>query len=241
MDTLSRAGAYTAPTAETVGQFIPLTRFVYQLTEDGKKSVRNNKLCLGSKIAITNVKGFDRVQTVDGKPVAQASAILGVADEAPWLAKSQDRSDILQKTDRLGAAVELPLAIVEGKWTVTHATPPAAGHWPRSWRGSGIEQAAPPAEAGGILGSIRNLFSFAKKNPLIGKWRDESGIVSMEFTDDGIVQNGIVVKASYDVKDDQITLKPEGAGGAGMLFKLRDSNTLSMDMGLVAVTLRRVN
>jgi hypothetical protein len=238
MDALSKAGVYAAPTSETVGSFIPQTQIVYQLTEDGKKSVRNNKLCLGSKVAATKVEGFDRVLNHDGKREAIANAIVNIADETPWLAKSPDRSVILEKTNRQNMRVELPVSIVDGKWKVVDAPAPNRAR-PGIAFGSG--RAEPPAKSGGIFDSIKKLLSFGNKNPLIGKWRDASGMASMEFTDEGMVDKGVTVKASYEVNGDEVTVRPEAADGVGMVFKVRDGNTISMDIGFAVLTLKRVN
>jgi dihydroxyacid dehydratase/phosphogluconate dehydratase len=43
------------------------------------------------------------------------------------------------------------------------------------------------------------------------------------------------------VNGDEVTVRPEAAGGVGMVFKVRDSDTISMDMGFAALTLKRVN
>jgi hypothetical protein len=244
MDTLSRAGVYAEPATETVGQFLVQTQYVYQLTEDGKKSVRNNRLCLGSKITATKVTGFDQVQSIDGQRMAQATATVGVADEAPWLSKSPDRPAILEQTRRQDIDVEFPLTIVEGKWKVADAASASAqataGYPGRAAGASGNGRAVSPASDDGIFASIKKLLSFGKKNPLIGKWRDESGMARLEFTDNGMIENGIVRKASFEVNGDEVTLKPEGVGGVGMVFKIHDSNTMSLDVGIMAMTFRRV-
>jgi hypothetical protein len=100
-------------------------------------------------------------------------------------------------------------------------------------------RAEPPAKSGSIFESIKTLLSFGNKNPLIGKWRDESGRASIEFTDEGMVTaKAFPVKVIYEVNGDQVTVRPQSAGGLAMVFKVHDNNTISWDAGL---TLKRVN
>ncbi|SNS86773.1 hypothetical protein SAMN06265795_10834 [Noviherbaspirillum humi] len=249
MDLLVNAGVFAPPAAEVVGSFVSQTQYVYTMSETGKKSVRNDRLCLGSKLAATEVQGFDRVNKSGSTPMAHASAKLKISDEEAWLQKSAQRETILAQSPVLQRRVELPLAIKDKKWQVVdYATErklagEGIGKEPMGGMLSGFKAetaTSSAAASGGIMATLKKFFSFGGSNPLIGKWRDPTGVAVLEFTRDGFIDNGRTTKATYEVNGDLVTVTLENGPGGGLTFKIIDSDTVAFDMGLGSIRLSRV-
>ncbi|HZW12951.1 MAG TPA: zinc ribbon domain-containing protein [Noviherbaspirillum sp.] len=238
MDMLVQAGVYTAPKQESSGGYFPRTHYVYALSDEGKKWVRNSRLCLGAGLQAKQVSGFEQVEEIEGKPFAVASAQLEINDEAPWLAKASNRDTLLRELDRQSMSVSLPVTRVDGKWTVSNINPAEM----LARRVTALGKAGSDAgTGGGFFDALKSFFSFGASHPLVGKWQDESGLISLEFTNDAYVQNGVSMKAKFETRGDQVAITPEGAAGVGLILKMRDSDTALLDMGLASVTLKRVN
>lgn len=238
MDMLVQAGVYGAPQQESSGGYVPRTHFVYALSEEGKKWVRSNRLCLGAGLKAKQVSGYEQVAEIDGKPFAVASARLEIEDEAPWLAKASDRGALLRELDRENMSVSLPVGRIDGKWTVSDLGP--GEMLARRVNAPGKADADSGAR-GGFFDALKSLFTFGASHPLVGKWQDDSGLFLLEFTNDAYVQNGVTMKAKFETRDNQVTVMPEGASGIGLVLKMRDSDTAVLDMGLASVTLKRVH
>ena len=239
MDTLAQAGVYDAPQQASSGGYFPRTQYVYALSEEGAKWVRKNRLCLGTGLQVKKVSGFEHVEEIQGKPFALGKAQLEITGEAPWLAKAPDREALLRELDRQSIPVSLPLARVEGKWTVS-AMNPADMFTRRAAASDRTDRNANANTGGGFFDKLKALFSFGASHPLVGKWQDESGVVTLEFTHDAFVQNGLLVKAKFETRADMVTVTPETGLGFGLVLKMQDHDTALLDMGLASVTLRRV-
>lgn len=241
MELLQQAGAYAAPTTESSGGFMPQNQFVYQLTGTGRASVRNNKLCIASGVQATSAAGFEQVQIDGAQSRAMAEATLALKQEAPWLAKSPQRAEILQRLGMATLAVQLPLSLVDKKWQVDSSG--LDGVAMRQQRaidmpGAGASAgAAGQASGPGVFDRLRAMFSFGG-HPLVGKWTDSTGMAHFEFTRDSIVQNGVSTAASFKVNGDAVVVAPAN-GGPGLVIKMRDANHAALDMGFVSINLTR--
>jgi hypothetical protein len=239
MELLSQAGVYAVPTTETGGGFMQQTQYLYQMTDVGRASVRNNKLCIAGGARATASTGFEQVQKTGVQAAAMAKATLELQHEAAWLAKSPQRAQILQHLGMASLGVQLPLALVDKKWQVD--TDPQHAYAMRQQRGFGMQggmpgAGAPPASAPRLLERVRAMFSFG--HPLVGKWSDSTGMAHFEFTRDSIVANGGVTAATFKVNGKEVVVTPANAG-AGMVFKMRDADHAVLDMGVMTIVLVR--
>lgn len=241
MELLQQAGVYAAPTTESSGGFMPQTQYVYQLTGAGRAAVRNNKLCMAGGVQATSASGFEQVHKDGARTQAVAEATLELKQEAPWLAKSPQRNEILKHLAMDTLAVRLPLALVDKKWQVdAGALNGSALRQSRAIdrQGAGaLSGAAEPASGPGIVDRLRAMFSFGG-HPLVGKWTDSTGVANFEFTRDSIVQNGVSTPATFKVNGDAVTVAPAN-GGAGLVIKMRDANHAALDMGFASINLIR--
>ena len=241
MELLQQAGVYAAATMESSGGFMPQSQFVYQLTGTGRASVRNNKLCIASGVQATSAAGFEQVQKDGAQSRAMAEATLALKQEAPWLAKSPQRAEILKRLGMETLAVQLPLSLVDKKWQVD--TSGRNGGAMRQQRaidmlGAGASAgAAGPASGPGLFDRLRAMFSFGG-HPLVGKWTDSTGMAHFEFTRDSIVQNGVSTAATFKVNGDAVVVSP-ASGGPGLVIKMRDANHAALDMGFMSINLTR--
>ena len=258
LNTLVRAGVYSAPRTESSGGFFRQTQYVYQLTDVGRASVRENRLCIASGVHVTSVTGFDQVQKNGERSTAIGAATLEPVQEAPWLSKSSERAAIMQRLAGPGMTGRFPLALVDKKWQVdlTPATarsglngrngfPRADGSadGPLAGLFGGMQApdtaAAKAPRSPGLFDKLSQMFRFGG-HPLVGKWTDESGIVSFEFTADSMVTSGVSIPATFQVKGDDVFVTPSNGGGQSLIVKMRDADHAALDMGMMSVMLRRV-
>lgn len=235
MDALATSGLYTPAQTERSGGYFPQTQYVYNLTEDGRQAVRNNKLCLSKSMRVKNVNGFDKVQTYGQESAALARATVMLEDEANWLSKSPVRKELLNLSNRESFTLNLPVALVDGKWQVD----PQAGVRLQKAQRQNRSESKSSQETAGFLATLKQWFSFSS-NPLIGKWRDDSGVVHFEFTSRGVIDGSNEIAARYEIDGDIIKIIPEGSSGNAFIVQLRDKDTAVIDMGLVDIRLRRV-
>ena len=239
LDSLAKNGVYSAPEEQGNGGFFSQTQYVYRLTAVGKKSIHDNKLCLAGGLKVKSVTGFDRVQESNGRSTAYASAVLEMTDEAAWLSKSADRTEILQQANVQEISTKLTLALVDKKWQVDESgtSSRSRANPNRSRDAAESSQIKPSSE--GLFDKFSSLFSFGG-HPLIGKWQDESGLASLEFTKDSLVNNGVMMKAEFKTKGDEVIVTPEAGQGVSLIFKVRDRDHISMDAGVISINLARV-
>ena len=235
MELLSQAGVYAAATTEHSGGFFSRSQFVYQITDIGRASVRNNKLCIASGVLATSATGFEQVQKSPGQ--AQATATLTLKQEAAWLAKSPQRAQLLQSLNMATLEVQLPLSLVDKKWQVDMNS--KRDHAKQQQRGIGLFGAAgvdAAAVTPGLFDRLRAMFRFGR-HPLEGKWSDDSGQAQLQFTADSIVQNGVSSAASFKVNGDTVIVSLEN--GFELVCKMRDANHAALSMGFVTIILTR--
>lgn len=255
LDTLTRAGVYAAPRTESSGGFFRQTQYVYQLTEIGRASVRDNRLCIAGGVHVVSVTGFEQVQKNGERSTAIGRATLEPLREAPWLSKSAERAAILQQLTGSGMTGQFPLALIDKKWQVDSTTTNARNSrngFPRAdGTGDGPlaalqgkmpapdAAAANPPSSPGLFDKLASMLRFGG-HPLVGKWTDESGMVSFEFTADSMVTAGMSTPATFQVKGDDVYVTPVNGGGQSMIVKMRDADHAALDMGIMSVLLRRV-
>lgn len=244
LDTLARAGIYAAPRTETTGGFFRQTQYVYQLTAVGRASLRENRLCIADGVHVLSVTGFEDVRTTGERSVALARATLEPVKEAAWLTKSPERAAILHQLVGSGMTGQFPMALVDKKWQVDLTPRTARSLGQRADRtadGLGDEVIAAPAAvtSPGLFDKLASMFRFGG-HPLVGKWTDQSGMVSFEFTQDSMVTAGMSTPATFKVKGDDIYVTPVNGGGQSMVVKMRDADHAALDMGVMSVVLTRV-
>lgn len=241
LDLLSSAGVYAPPSNETTSGFLPQTRYVYKLTDAGRASVRHNRLCVADGLRVKTASGFEQVQKVGDRSSAVGNASLELAQEAPWLAKSPQREEILKHLDMSTLNAQLPMALVDKKWQVDPATGTQRNMREMMQR-RGAEAAAAdaaPTSGAGVFDRLKAMFSFGG-HPLVGKWTDPTGIASFEFTSDSVIQNGIMTSAAFKVKGDAVQVTPANGGGVSLIFKMRDADHAALDVGMMSIELSRV-
>ncbi|MFL9876768.1 zinc ribbon domain-containing protein [Herbaspirillum rhizosphaerae] len=248
MDALAESGVYApAQVVRSTTGFFVQNQYVYALTEAGKPWIRNNRLCLGNSVQVTTVSGFDQVQKNGERSVAIARAQLEIKDEAPWLKQSSQRDEILQKTSKTSMQLNMPVTLVDGKWKVSQdasllrRTEFSNGFNPFGSESSRLGRDAAASSSGGIFSKIKRWFSFGG-HPLVGKWREQSGMVNFEFTSDQMIEGGTVIKARFESDGNTVKIWPEEGGGTqGLIVTMLDKDTAVIDMGLIKMKLLRVN
>jgi uncharacterized OB-fold protein len=249
MDALARSGVYApAQVVRSNAGFLTQTQYVYALTEAGKPWIRNNRLCLGDGVRVAAVSGFDQVQKNGEQTLALARAQLEIGEEAPWLKQSPQRDDILQKTGKKTIQLNMPVTLVDGKWKVIQD--PASlrrAESGSSFNPFGRDNARSGRDAAvasdqGIFGKIKRWFSFGG-HPLVGKWREQSGLLNFEFTNDQMIEGGSAVKARFETDGDTVKIWPEQGSGLaqGLVVTMQGKDAAIIDMGLIKVRLLRVN
>ena len=251
LDTLTRAGVYSAPRTETTGGFFRQTQYVYQLTDIGRASVRENRLCIASGVRVASVTGFEQVQKNGERAIAIGRATLEPAQEAAWLSKSSERAAIMQRLGSAGMTGQFPLALVDKKWQVDLTQRNTRNRGQRTdgadegflggmlAPGAGGANSAGAPSAPGLFDKLASMFRFGG-HPLVGKWTDESGMVSFEFTSNSMVTAGVSTPATFQVKGDDVYVTPSNGGGQSIIVKMRDADHAALDVGIMSVVLRRV-
>lgn len=235
MDALVQSGLYAAPKTEKIGSYFVQTQFAYGLTEDGRNAIRNNKLCLGEGLRIKSVSGFDTVRKSDDESVALARATAEIRNEAAWLGKSPSRTEVLGLSDRQLITMSMPVALIDGKWQVD---PEAESHPQRTRKQD--RQAAPKTVAtNSFFSTIKQWFTFSA-NPLTGKWRDDTGLVAFEFTNDYVIEGRNKIAARYEVEGEMIKVIPTDAPQNAFVVQMNDKNSALIDLGLMSVKLHRM-
>lgn len=251
MEMLGRAGVYAPARTESSGGYFPRTQFVYQLTAAGKAAVRNNKLCAASGLQVKSASGFDQVQKNGERSTARATATLEFKQEAPWLEKSPQRTEILQHLRMTNLTAQLPMALVDKKWqvdTTMQSARPSPERLDNMFGESGlagmagatgVAGVATAAPSTGVFDKLKSMFSFGG-HPLVGKWTDSTGMANFEFTSDSFRQNGAVMSATFTVKGKDVYVTPANSNGVSLVFQMRDADHAALDMGLISIVISRV-
>lgn len=237
MDTLAQSGVYGAAQEERSGSGYFIQRqFVYTLTDSGKPWVKNNRLCLGEGLTVKTVSGFDQVQKNGDKSIALASAQLEIQGEAAWLKNTPQRADILQKTNKADLRLNVPLTLIDGKWKVAADT--------ASLRQADFNlfgrHSARTEQNDGLMSKFKRWFSFGG-HPLVGKWRDDTGMVNFEFTRNQVIHDGETVKARFETEGDTIKVWLEDAQESQLNVRMQGNDVAFINLGLVRLKLSRVN
>lgn len=242
MDALAASGLYAGPQEQTSTGFLPLVQYVYDMTAAGRAAMRNQRLCMAAGLQVRKISGFDLAQDAGAKPTAVVSATLEMTEESPWLVKSPARAQILDTVRAQELSTKLRLAVADRKWQVDpdavssrdlSGMPPAN----RPQEPSGGKPATPKDR--GFFDQLAGLFSPGPVHPLVGKWRGPLG-TNVEFTADSISNNGVVMKATFKVKGKDVIVTPQGTGGIGIVYKMIDKDTASMEVGVMHFELKRL-
>jgi hypothetical protein len=79
------------------------------------------------------------------------------------------------------------------------------------------------------------------QNPILGKWQDSSGIITVEFKSNEMRIGPAVTKVRYQVKGNDVTVYPEGSSSGFVVTKVNsDEISLTGGLGLPGGNLKRV-
>lgn len=244
METLSSAGLYAPAVTESGGGYFPQTQFVYKLTDTGRASIRDGKLCAAAGIETASVTGFDNVNKSATPPTAIARATLALRQEAPWLAKSPRRAEITHRFGMDAMKLNVPLVLTDKKWRVSDQPAQIVAEKAPNLFGMMADDAdtatekVTPAPAPGFFARLKAMLPGGGPS-LVGKWTDQTGMVHMEFTSSAMITNGISQPVTYQAEGDHVTVSAE-RGGPGVVFTVPDAEHLSMNAGVMTVRLTRV-
>lgn len=230
MTVLTNAGLYSAPEVITQNNgFFNTEQLKYQKTDTGKKATDGRQLCYADGVTVKSVASFTPATKAGEMQVSRATVTLQLKNPMPWITQEETRqAGIDVQTEFQDSKV---FVLKERKWVLATDSDIRAAQ-------SGIrlqEQSQSTSTSGGpsIFSSLLKLFG-GHGNPLIGRWRSSfMGIdaVAFEFDADSMTSNGGKVKVRYEVADKDVTVYPQGQE-VGLVFKVIDANTMSLNMGV---------
>lgn len=232
-DMLVEAGLYQASQQQTSGGWFPQNQLLYKRTEAGGKAVQGNRLCFADGLAVKRVSGIVPPRKQGDLTTSRADVVFEYRNQAAW-SRGQAARELAP--DSLGAEPRSgwTFAIKDGKWEVADTA--------TQWRGSLPLQAEDKAPARDWWSRLKDLFSAGGGNPLIGKW--ETSMLGMmmlqyEFTPDSMRVGDTETKVRYEVREGQVVVYPEGQS-VGLIVKVVDHDTITLNAGLAAMQFKRV-
>ncbi|MFL9924838.1 zinc-ribbon domain-containing protein [Herbaspirillum lusitanum] len=241
-DLLVQAGVLEGPRLESSGfGFFNRSQYIYNVTDVGRKWVRNGRVCLGNSLSVRSLTGFDQVQQVGEESMAPAHSVLEIADQAPWLKNSPLREQILQKSGKAKLELTLTLTLVDKKWKVSEAAENRR-RLANKFEGFGKESSEVQDASAGKPGWIARIKTWLHidDHPLIGKWRDATGMVTFEFSADSMTENGKLIPARFETQGDVVKVIPDKNPQQGFKVQMRGKDSAVIDLGLLSLRLARV-
>lgn len=230
MRVLTNAGLYSAPEVITQNNgFFNTEQLKYQKTDAGKKATDGRQLCYADGVTVKSVDSFTPATKAGEMQVSRVTVTLQLKNPMPWITQEETRqAGIDVQTEFQDSKV---FVLKERKWVLATDSDIRAAQ-------SGIhlqEQSQSTSASGGpsLFSSLLKLFG-GHGNPLIGRWKSSfMGIdaVAFEFDADSMTSNGGKVKVHYEVTDKDVTVYPQGQE-VGLVFKVIDANTMSLNMGV---------
>ncbi|MBI2749134.1 MAG: hypothetical protein HYX43_07280 [Burkholderiales bacterium] len=237
MAVLTKAGLYSEP--QTITQengFFSTEQLRYQKTEAGKKATDGRSLCYADGVTVKSIDSFTPPITAGEMQVSRANVRLQLKNPMPWITQAETRqagTDVQTEFQD-----EKVFVLRERKWVLaTNADIQAAQSGIRSREQS---QSVSTSSGTGFVSSLLKLFG-GHRNPLIGHWKSSfMGIdaLAFEFDSDSMTSSGGKVKVRYEVTEKDVTVYPQGQE-VGLVFKVIDANTMSLNTG-IEVQLKRI-
>ena len=207
--------------------------------------------------------GAPKILTVKSKLVFRS------IETVPWIAKPEVRDAVMPnvrgwefKEKYFEKQVADTFGLRERKWTTGSAYKIELERQSRSTpRGNGpfvsntVEGKSPKSGMfDGIAATLSNLLSMGG-HPLIGIWQIDSRSMgnvlgmaipsgvgqngTITFTSNSIESGGQSVKAKFEHNGNRVTVLPEGEGSS-MSFVMLDSDTATLDLGLINMRYKRI-
>lgn len=238
---LTKAGLYAEPEViDDTSGFLIQRQLKYVKTEAGKKATQGRQLCIADGVTVAKVERFTPPARVGDIEASRATVTMKLRNPMPFVAEEETKS--IEPGLQAEFSENVVLMLKEGKWVVAdQRAVQTAAQAERQLHAENKSAVSGGASGGGLLASLKKLFSFSGGNPVIGHWKSQVMGVSMEvfeFDSDSMISNGAKVKVRYEVEDKRVTVYPEGSS-AGMIIEVIDNDTLSMNMGLMEIKLTR--
>jgi hypothetical protein len=234
---LTKAGLYSEPELVEDGSgFFVVRRLRYTKTEAGNKATQDRQLCIAEGVSVARVESFTPPQKVGDTEASRATVTLKLRNPMPWVTSEQ--TQVLAPQIKSEFSDSVVMVLQDGKWAV--ADPRALQKQSPTAQASG---ASGTSGTSGIVDRLKKLFSFGTSNPIIGRWKSEMmglTVAAFEFDSDFMVTNGQKVNVRYELEDKRVTVYAQGQD-SGMVVNVIDSDTLTIDTGLVEVKLKRAH
>jgi hypothetical protein len=238
MAVLTKAGLYSEP--ETVSQstgFFVTQQLRYQKTDAGKKATSGSLLCIADGVSVKSVDAFTPATKVGDIQVSKATVTLQLKTPMPWVTEDDAKqAGVDVQTEFQDTKV---LVLKERKWVLASDADirsAQAGMYAQKQN-----QFSSTSNGPGLFASLMKIFG-GKSNPLIGHWTSNVmgfAVVAFDFDANSMTTNGSKVKVRYEVTDNDVTVYPLQNSDAGMVFKVIDANTMSVNMGMAALQITR--
>lgn len=239
MAVLTKAGLYSEP--ETIVQnngFFSSEQLKYQKTEAGKKATDGRTLCYADGVTVKSVDNFTPPEKVGDIQVSKATVTLQLQNPMPWVTQEDAKqAGIDVQTEFEDSKV---FVLKERKWALASEADIRKAQ--AGVRMQEKNQAASTASGGsGIFSSLLKLFA-GHSNPLVGKWKSSfmgMDAVAFEFDADSMTSNGGEIKVRYEITDTAVTVYPLGQD-VGLVFTIVDADTMSLNAGIAAIQIKRI-
>lgn len=238
MAVLTKSGLYSEPEIVThdSGYFVT-QQLKYQKTEAGKKATSGSLLCIADGVSVKSVDAFTPVTKEGDIQVSMATVTLQLKSPMPWVTEDEAKqAGVLVQTEFQDNKV---LMLKDRKWVLASDTDIRSAQTGK--RTQKRNQSASTPSGPGFFASLMKMFG-GKSNPLIGHWTSSVmgfAVVAFDFDADSMSTNGNKVKVRYEVTDEEVTVYPQDDSAAGMVFKVIDANTMTVNMGIAALQIKR--
>lgn len=240
LNVLVEGGLYEKPEIRESGGYYSNTQLVYKKTDAGRKATQSRKLCFADGLVVKKIEDLRKPEKLGSTLVSRAVVIFGYKNPMPWTQSVQAQSVMPDRFTREPRETIQFALNKDDKWAVP--SPAEAASIQRDTRNVQAHQAAQGNATGGFFQTITGFFSGFGGNPLIGKWRSHimgQNFLDFEFTTDSMRSDAGVTKVHYEAKGKEVVVFPEGQS-YGMIVKFIDNDTISMNMGLAELELKRV-
>ena len=238
MAVLTKAGLYSEPEIVThdSGYFVT-QQLKYQKTDAGKKATNGSLLCIADGVSVKSVDAFTPVSKEGEVQVSMATVTLQLKSPMPWVTEDEAKqAGVLVQTEFQDNKV---LMLKDRKWVL--ASDADIRNAQAGKRTQKRNQSASTSSGPGFFASLMKMLG-GNRNPLIGHWTSSVmgfAVVTFDFDADSMSTNGNKVNVRYDVSDKEVTVYPQGDSDAAMVFRVVDDNTMSVDMGIAALQIKR--
>jgi hypothetical protein len=256
MDALAAAGLYAAG-QPVDGLFQQLIQ--YTPTAELDKWRQGARLCLAKSWSVSEIKGGGFKPEKRGSHTLYRAAVVWKADGvAPWLGDVPETAQRLPGVTVAGAALTTQSSqlfeVRDRRWVALTAADAAQVQRESLQTGQrGVNAKVTKADQGGVFSILTHLLSgFGSAHPLVGAWTLDGsaggGFLGaalplkggrITFGNDYMESGGERVKARFEVNGDMVNVSADGETGA-LQFRVKDKNTIAMNLGLVEIPFNRV-